>query len=208
MEQTIILNTQYSHLNTKIISMKKSFFLPILLLPLIGLGQWQADMTNSMQGTVQEYKVHSDGSQYRYDYAADITGILIVRPEANQTVIMIMEEKIVHYTTTDGMMSRMNDPAQAYAGYLAYGEEKTEGRETVSGYDCIKKVIYKDDKPVISMWFSEELNFPVKMENHYSVNTYMILENIEPWEHDPSLFMVPEGLTEVDEDMNPVDRKP
>jgi len=188
--------------------MKKSFFLPIFLLPLISLGQWQANMTNSMQGTVQEYKVHSDGSQYRYDYYADITGILIVRPEVNQTAIMILEEKIVHYTPTDGMMSRMNDPAQAYAGYLSYGEEKTEGRETVSGYDCIKKVIYRDDKPVISMWFSEELNFPVKMENHFSVNTYMVLENIKPWEPDSSLFLVPEGLTEVDEDMNPVGGKP
>lgn len=188
--------------------MKKSFFLPILLLPLISLGQWQADMTNSMQGTVQEYKVHSDGSQYRYDYAADITGIVIVWPEENRTAIMIMEKKVVHYMPTDGMMSRMNDPAQAYAGHLANGEERIEARETVNGYECIKKVIYKDDKPSLSMWFSEELNFPVKMVSHYSDNTYMVLENIEPWEPDPSFFLVPEGLTEVDDEMNPVDRNP
>ena len=36
----------------------------------------------------------------------------------------------------------------------------------------------------------------------------MVLENIEPWEPDPSLFAVPEGFTEVDQDMNPVEQKP
>lgn len=187
---------------------KRNLIIPFLLLPLFTFSQWQADMVNSMQGSIQEYKVHCDGNQYRYDFSDDIIGIVIVKPEENLTAIIMVNDKMVHYTKTDGMMSQMNDPAQAYAGYLQYGTEKIMGNEDVNGYDCIKKVVYQGEKPLISLWFSEELNFPVKMENHYSEGTYMHLNNVQYWKPNPSIFEVPEDFTEVDDEMRPVIPEP
>jgi hypothetical protein len=188
--------------------MKKIILIMPLLLPLFTLGQWQADMVNSMQGNIQEYKVHCDGINYRYDFSGDFTGVVIVKPELNQTAILIVEEKKVHYTNTDGMMSQMNDPAQAYAGYLQYGTEKIFENQEVNGYKCTKKVVYQGEKPLISQWFSEELNFPVKMENHYSEGTFMHLDNIQYWKPNPSIFKVPEDFIEVDDEMRPVIPEP
>jgi len=191
--------------------MRKIFLLfnTFLLLPILCLSQWQADMINSMQGNIQEYKVHSDGNKYRYDFTSDdMNGAVIVKPDENLTAILLPNEFMVHYTPSDGMMSRMNDPAQAYGSYLQYGTEKIEGEEMVNGYRCIKKVIISDEKPMVSQWFSEKLNFPVKMIVHYTENTYMELRNISQWNPDPSVFVVPESFVEVDSEMPPVIPEP
>lgn len=187
----------------------KNLFLAILLLPLISYSQWQADMINSVQGNIQEYKVHSDGNQYRYDFTSeDMNGAVIVKPDENLTAILLPNEYMVHYTPSDGMMSRMNDPVQAYQSYLQYGTEKIEGEEMLNGYRCIKKVIIRDEEPMVTQWFSEKLNFPVKMIVHYTENTYMELRNISQWKPGPSVFVVPEGFVEVDSEMRPVIPEP
>ena len=181
----------------------------LLLIPLMSIGQWQADMTNSMQGDVRNYKVHSNGMQYRYDFSDDgMTGVVIVNPAENLTAIMLVDKKMVHFTPCDGMMSQMNDPVQAYSSYLVYGAEKAEGNEEINGYDCVKTGVYMDEKPLVTRWFSKELNFPVKIENHYTENTYMLLENVETWKPDASMFMVPEDYLEVDEEMRPAVPEP
>lgn len=184
-------------------------FILAFLSSLLSLGQWQAEMTNSMQGIVQKYVVHSDGNLYRYDFTSDeMNGVVIVNPTKNITAIILVDEQKVHYTTTDGMMSQMNDPVQAYPAYSVYGEEKNEGNESINGYSCIKTVIIYDEKPLITQWFSEELNFPVKIENHSAEDTYMLLENIKPWKPDPSTFIVPEDYLEVDDEMRPAIPEP
>jgi hypothetical protein len=177
--------------------------------PLLVLSQWQADMTNSMQGNVQLYKVHCDGNWYRYDFTSDdINGVVIVKPSENITAIILVDKQMVHYTSTDGMMSQMNDPVQAYSGSLQYGVEKIEGNEKIDRFDCIKMVIYQGETALLTQWFSEKLNFPVKIENHYSEDTYMLLENIEKWKPDSTSFIVPESFIEVDENMKPVIPEP
>jgi len=184
-------------------------FIAVLIFPAVSMGQWQADMTNSAQGNVQEFKVHSDGTQYRYDYASDdVNGAVIVRPSENITAIIFVDKKMVHYTPTDGMMSMMNDPVQAYLGSLQYGTEKTEGNEEVNGYDCIKTTIYQGEKALITRWFSKELNFPVKIKTQYTENTFMLLNNINKWKQDPSFFIVPEEYVEVDDELKPLIPEP
>ncbi len=181
----------------------------LFTLPLMCLGQWQAEMTNSVQGYVQKYTVHSDGSLYRYDFSsAEMNGVVIVNPAENITAIIMVDDQKVHYTPTDGMMSQMNDPVQAYPTYLQYGEEKSEGNENINGYDCIKTVVNYNEKAMVTQWFSKELNFPVKIENHAAEDTYMLLENIKPWKPDPSTFIVPEGYLEVDDEMRPMIPEP
>jgi len=189
---------------------KESLLISILMmLPILCIAQWKADMINSTQGNIQEYKVHSDGDKYRYDFTSDdMNGAVIVKPDENLTAILLPNEFMVHYTPSDGMMSRMNDPVQAYGSYLQYGTETIAGEEMINGYLCTKKVVIRDEKPMVSQWFSEKLNFPVKMVVDYTENTYMELRNISPWDPDPSVFVVPEGFVEVDSEMRPVIPEP
>lgn len=182
--------------------------LSLLVFPLTCSAQWQADMVNSMQGSIQNYKVHSDGSKYRYDYSpGDMNGVVIVDPETNVTAIILVDDQMVHYTPSDGMMSRMNDPAQAYQSFLQHGKEEIQGSEEINGFKCIKKVVMQDGNPLVTQWYSEKLNFPVKMVVHSDKGTYMELNNIQKWESDPDVFVVPEGFIEVDEQMQPVDKE-
>ncbi len=192
---------------------KKLIFCIIVLLTTstVSLGQWQADMVMSTTlAPGDQYKVYSDLVQYRYEFNQDgMNGVVITNPSTNVTAIILVDEKKVHYTKTDGMMSSMNDPVQAYNSTKIYGEEKILGEENISGYDCIKKAIYIDEKEIYTQWFSEELNFPVKMvQNLGEESGFVQLENIEDWAVDPSLFEVPDDYIEVDENQNPVIPEP
>ena len=181
----------------------------LLLIPFTGIGQWQAKMFNSISGSEKIYRVYSNLDQYCYTFTEDeISGVVIVSPGINQTAILNTDEKMVHYTSCDGMMSSMNDPVQAYNNYKKHGEEKVIGTETLDGYNCIKKELYQGDQKLFTQWFSEELNFPVRIEGHFSENAYMQLENIQKWDVNPSVFIVPADYIEVDEELEPVTPEP
>lgn len=181
----------------------------ILTCSLQVFSQFQAKMINSMSGTERTYMVYSDLNQYRYEFEEDgMKGVVIVTPGANQTAILIPEKKFVHQTTCDEMMSRMNDPVQAYETYKKYGTEKTTGKETLEGYECITKEIYQGETKVFSAWYAEKLNFPVKIIAHSAENTYMELKDIKKWKSEPSYFEIPEDYTEVDEQMRPIIPEP
>jgi hypothetical protein len=110
-------------------------FVLIILLPLHSFCQFRAKMLNVVNGEEHSYDVYSELKQYRYEFVEDdMKGIVIVNPGANQTFILLPEKKLVHKTTCDGMMSRMNDPVQSYMWYKEYGEEKPAGDEEISGY--------------------------------------------------------------------------
>jgi hypothetical protein len=181
------------------------FFILIILLSLNSFCQFRAKMLNVVNGEESNYDVYSELKQYRYEFEENnMKGIVIVNPDANQTFILFPENKLVHETTCDGIMSRMNDPVQSYMWYKKYGEEKSAGDEEISGYKSKIKELYQGDSKVFTVWYSEELNFPLKILSHFAENTYMELIDIEPWKPEASYFIVPEDYTEVDERMRPV----
>ncbi len=166
-------------------------------------------MKNVVNGDERNYDVYSNLKQYRYEFEENnMKGIVLVNPEANQTCILFPDNKLVHITTCDGMMSRMNDPVQSYMWYKKYGEEKPAGDKEINGYKSKIKELYQEDSKVFTVWFSEELNFPLKILSHFAENTYMELKDIETWKPETSYFTVPEDYTEVDERMHPVIPEP
>lgn len=191
--------------------MKRNIFLILLTFTISNLlcAQFEAKMNNSFSGTNRLYDVYSDLNHYRYEFEEDgMKGVVIVTPGANQTVILIPEKKFVHRTTCDAMMSRMNDPVQAYEAYKKYGPEKITGQETMDGYECIIKEIYQAETKVFTTWYAEKLNFPVKIIAHFAENTYMELKDIRKWKAEPSYFEIPSDYTEVDEQMRPIIPEP
>ncbi len=175
----------------------------------IAYSQFSADMINVVQGNERAYKVYSDLDSYRYEFEeSGMKGVVIVHPGENKTYVLIPDQQYVHITSCDGMMSRMNDPWQSYLWLKSYGKEKNLGSEDVKGYQCDKLALYQNDSKVFSASFSPQLNFPLTMQSEIEENTYMRLENIEPWENDPSYFQIPGDYTEVDERMRPLIPEP
>lgn len=187
----------------------KLFFIIIVVLPLNSFCQFRAKMINVANGMERKYDVYSELKQYRYEFVEDdMKGIVIVNPDANQTIVLFPEKKFVHKTTCDGMMSRMNDPVQSYMWYKKYGEEKPAGNEEIGGYNCLKMDLHQGDSKVFTVWHSEKLNFPLKILSHFAENTYMELKDIESWKSQSSYFVIPDDYTEVDEMMRPVIPEP
>lgn len=183
----------------------------ISLLPFILPGQeaFKAEMANVKQGTKEIYQVQSDGDKYRYDFEEDLEkGTVIVEPGKGKTAILFPAKKFVHFTETSSMISRVNDPVQAVMTLKNRYTEKKLGQEKVAGFDCEKTELYAADKKVFTVWFSDKLNFPLKIQNHIDKDTYMELSGIEIQKTDPSVFVIPENYTEVDSRMRPIIPEP
>ena len=190
--------------------MKSIFALSVCLLFSGNMfSQFTAEMVNVVQGNERNYKVYSDLENYRYEFEeSGDRGVVIVHPTENKTFILMPDKKFVHITSTDGMMSRMNDPWQAYLWFKTAGEEKNEGTTKIMGYDCTTQAVYQSGSKVFTCNFSEKLNFPLTIKSDIDENTYMALSNIKKWKPDESMFEVPGDYLEVDRRLRPIIPEP
>lgn len=171
--------------------------------------QFSAELTDVTKGKGKLYHLQSDGSRYRYNFdESGMKGTVIVDPSNNKTAILLPDEKFVHYTELTSQMSLMNDPYQSFMYARQRYTEKNVGREKISGFDTEKLELYSADKLIYTAWYSDELNFLVKMVNNMASDTYMELSNIIKGGIDPGVFKIPEDYTEVDERMRPVIPEP
>ena len=170
---------------------------------------FQAKMMNRRLGSKTIYQVRSDGDKYRYDFIeGGQTIIVIVNPAQGKTAILMPQAKNVHFTQTSSRMSRSNDPVQAVMAAKNNFEEKKIGTEEITGYTCTKSEFYYADQKIYTVWFSNKLNFPLRIENNLSPQEYMELNAIVEQEIDPSIFIIPEDYTEVDDRMRPIIPEP
>ncbi len=171
--------------------------------------QFSADMLNVLQGKEHHYKLFSDGLKYRYEFMENgVEGIVIVDPEAKNTHILIPEKKYVMIIEYLSMQAMMNDPYQSFMYYKNNYGSTESGREEIHGMDTRLIEVMANGTGLFTCWFSDQLNFPVKLVNNQAENTYMELSNIRTGPVDAVLFDVPEGYTEVDNKMRPVVEEP
>ena len=181
----------------------------ISLIPYMANCQFQANMTNIISGREMQYKIYSDLNHYRYEFDEDgVKGVVIVLPDENKTFILMPDKKFVHKTTCDALMSRMNDPVQSYLWFKKNGTENAAGVESIDGISCRKSEVYMQDQKIFTVWYSDKLQFPIKIVNHTAEDTRMQLNNISNWKTDTKLFNVPDDYIEVDEHMKPVIPEP
>ncbi len=188
---------------------KKWMIAMFCLMPFPAICQFQATMINRVSGKEMKYAVYSDLNRYRYEFDEGGTqGIVIAMPGENTTFILMPGKKLVHKTTCDAAMSRMNDPVQSYEWFKENGIEKNEGTETLNGFDCRKLGIYQQDQKIFTVWYADALHFPVKIENNVAGNTSMELTDVSKWKVNPDFFKVPADYSEVDERLRPVIPEP
>lgn len=164
--------------------------------------QFTAMLTQMKQGNKTVYKVISEGSKYRYNFEEDeIPVIVIVNLETNQTAILYPQQKFVRYIETTSPFSELMDPNQAFKQLGVSYTEKNAGLEKINGLDAEKIEFYIDDEKIITGWYSNDLNFLLKLVNHLRQNTYVELINIEQKNIDASVFTIPKDYVEVDDQM-------
>ena len=61
-------------------------------------------------------------------------------------------------------------------------------------------------KNIMTQWFSEKLQFPIKIINHSDEDMVLELRNIKEGLQDPSLFKVPEDYQQMNMSGQPVDK--
>jgi hypothetical protein len=183
------------------------------ILPILGLiflfphcqAQFTAKLVNVKSGNKTIYQLQSDGTKYRYDFEeSGMKGIVIVDPEKGKTAILMPDKKFVHYTELTSGISMANDPFQSFLNMRKRFTEKIVGPEKINGYESEKSELYAGDQKLFTAWYSEKLNFLLKMINNSEADTYMELSDIKPAKIDPAVFKVPEDYTEVDQRMRPV----
>lgn len=190
--------------------MKKVIFLlfvNLLVLPLSA--QFKADLVNVKKGNKSIYHLQSDGTKYRYDFEeSGMKGIVIVNPEKGKTAILMPDKKFVHYTELSSGVSMANDPFQSFLSMRRRYTDKITGKEKINGFDCEKSELYAGDQKLFTVWYSESLNFLLKMINEREPDTYVELSDIKPGHIDQEVFKVPEDYTEVDQRMRPLIAEP
>lgn len=185
------------------------FLIGILPFKLSGQESFKAKMTNAKQGTKEIYRIQSDGDKYRCEFEEGVEkGVVIVEPSKGKTAILFPSKKLVHFTETSSPISRTNDPVQAVMTLKDRYTEKKMGEETLAGFTCEKTELFAADQKIFTVWFSQKLNFPLRIQNHIAHDTYMELSNIELQKVTPSVFEIPEGYTEVDSRMRPTIPEP
>jgi hypothetical protein len=183
------------------------FFLPVILLLLFnttGWSQFTADMHLSTPENHETYQVINDGSRYRYDLEEEGQQItVLVKPEEGKTYIIFPQKKVYQKVSNKSTVSLSNDPVQTLDYLQNAFTVKEIGSETINGLDCKKNEIYAGEQLINRHWYSEELNFPVKIEQ---LNEYtMELTNIQKKAiENQDAFNVPTEYSEVDRSMQPV----
>lgn len=169
--------------------------------------QFSADMHLKKGGEQHIYKVYHDGTSYRYDFEEEGTPLaVLVHPGKDKTHVLFPKNKMYQEMNNQSTRSLSNDPVQTMR-YLerSFSVKKLE-KEQVNGFECEKREISTGNQLLNTNWYSEALNFPVKMKQPKQYT--MELKNIKQNMPDKRLFKVPEDYTLVDNRMNPVSPEP
>ncbi len=176
----------------------------LLLLSSSTFGQFKGKMTFNNMGKERSFDVYSTENGYRYEFNEDgHDGAVIVNKNSQQVFILMPWKKMAIKSPANNLMSKMNDPLQAFEYYQSSGILKEAGKEKVNGINCTKSILYNKDNPsqkMFTVWYSDEYKFPMKMVNHIdgNKNSGMEMKDVEPWKPDPEKFEVPSGYNIMD----------
>ena len=158
--------------------------------------EFSADFTEKQGDVGKSGRIYVKGSKYCLDITENGEQVLvIVDPEARKTVVIPVSTGEFRELATDDMASVMNDPVQSYLYIAAMGEEKSDGVETVGGYECDKSVVTMGDTHMMSRWVARSLDFPIRIVAHGPPDKVFELVNIVVGPVDDSKCEIPDGLT-------------
>ena len=181
---------------------RTNFALPlIILMALIGLacesappGQFTADITIGDVDKITRGKIYVQNARYRMDLTeGGATWFMTVDPDADVSRSFSPEYKTYVEFPATSQQSYMIDPIQGHSFLKTIGVARDLGTEEVAGYECQITVVSMQDQPLVTEYFSEDLNFLLKTVNHISEELFLEIDNIELTAVHDSMFAIPDG---------------
>jgi hypothetical protein len=191
---------------------KKFILIIIFLITYIGftfpsLGQFSAEFIQKSGSGEVVTKLYVHNPFYRMEFEeAGRKGIVLVDTEGSISKVLMPEQKMYMEIKSEDPRQLMRNPFQALDYFKSTGAVKNIGKETINGYVCDKYIIQHEGKDIMTQWFSEKLQFAIKIINHSDEDMVLELRNIKEGPQDPSLFKVPEDYQKMDMSGMPVDR--
>jgi hypothetical protein len=178
----------------------QTLFLVLLIgLSAQALGQFQGKMVFKTMDKEMYFVVHSCDAGYRYDFEEDgQQGAVIVKGGSGEVIILMPQQKMAMKSSAASPMGMTSDPLSAWEYYKQDGLLEEEGKEVINGIECTKSVLWNKENPdqkLLTIWFSDQYKFPIKMVNHIDGNedSGMEMKDMKPWTPDESLLSIPEG---------------
>jgi len=157
-------------------------------------GQFTADVTVGDVGKVTKGKIYVKNDKYRLELdEGGRESILIVDQQANLSRILSPEYKTYIQMRANDRQSVMVDQIQGLMLLKGMYGATTEGEQEVAGYECQRNVIQMQGQPILTEYYSEQLHFPLKIDNQISEEVFFELSNIKREALDDSLFAIPAG---------------
>lgn len=182
--------------------MRTYFAQPLIILTaLVGLacesappGQFTADITIGDVDKITQGKIYVKNGRYRMDLTeGGASWFMMVDPDANVSRSFSPEHKTYVEFPATSQQSYMIDPIQGHSFLKTIGDPRELGTEEVAGYECQITVISMQGQPLVTEYFSEDLNFVLKTVNHISEELFIQIDNIERTAVHDSIFAIPDG---------------
>lgn len=160
--------------------------------------QFSADLLEQYQGQAVTSKIFVKGNRYRMIQQEEgETLFVVVDQDIEKTRVLVPSLKQYLEIGSQDMMSLMNDPFQTLKYTVTQASRVSQGKETISGYECEKYLLSVQGMEAMSYWQSEELNFPLKMVVHGQGGISIELTNIVTGPLSDSLFQIPTDYTRL-----------
>ena len=191
---------------------KKAIFSIVFLLFCLGFsvpshGQFSAEFIQKSGPEEVVTKFYVQNPFYRMEFEeAGRKGIVLVDTKEGTSKVLMPEQKMYMEMKSEDPRQLMNNPFQALDYFKSMGAVKKIGKETINGYVCDKYLIQYEGKDLMTQWFSEKLQFAIKIINHSDEDMVLELRNIKEGPQDPSLFKVPEDYQQMNMSGQPVDK--
>jgi len=179
-------------------------FSGLLCLGLLGgqarAAEFSADMVQTRGAETSRGKFFLKGDRHRMEITeAGHSSIIIVDAGGQKSYMLNPEDKTYMDLSAMGMGGGQTQ-TQSEEELRKLGEWKNAGTETVSGYECEKKIFVYKDKSMGEMthWISKKLGYPIKMF-YQARGMTMITEykNIKEGKVDDKLFQIPPGYQKM-----------
>lgn len=163
---------------------------------------FSADIVMEKNGKTETGKFYLLNQYYRLEALEDGKPMVIIA-DKNKNVhrVLNMGEKVFFEISSDDFRVLSNDPFKASEYMVSKYGSKVEGTEKINGIDCEKQVVTAQDTKIHSRWFSNELEFPVKLVSYRGKQASYVteLKAIRNVDLQMDLFKPPADFKQVEE---------
>ena len=167
---------------------------PTILIASSATENFTADIIEKVEGQQITGKVYVKGNKYRMDITIQGEEIsILVNPEIGKRYIINNSLKTAREIQNSVFQSLYINPFESAILLMKQYDSREISSDTINGFNCKEKQIYKNEKKLMTVWVSDELHWPVKVKTEDKPSIEAELKNIKEETFDNSSFTIPAG---------------